>query len=221
MTHPIPHSTLGTSSMHRALRRLGRFPQAADGAAAVEFAIILPVMALLYLGTTEVTTLLMMDRKVTIATHMMSDIMGRSSKLDPQTLEQVVAVGNTILAPFDASDLTVTITSVVVREVGGNGKGPKAKPDVEARVCWSRKSKGRGKALGHGRAENELISTLPAGFDVPGMSFTLTEVENLYKPMVGDAITGEIRLTEIMAQPARGDDQVEYDGKKCPTGKNS
>ena len=50
--------------LHWVLRAVARLTLAEKGAAAVEFALILPVMLVVYLGTLEASTLITMDRKV-------------------------------------------------------------------------------------------------------------------------------------------------------------
>jgi len=55
-------------------RRLAR---ARDGIAAVEFALVFPVMALLFMGSFEVTSMLMADLKLTTAADTAADLVGQ------------------------------------------------------------------------------------------------------------------------------------------------
>ncbi|HEV2557941.1 MAG TPA: TadE/TadG family type IV pilus assembly protein [Microvirga sp.] len=203
----------------RLQRELVRFRDAVEAVAAIEFALILPVMITMYFGMTELTVALMQDRKVNIAANTVADMMGKVSQLSPDELEQIMRVAETIMAPFDASGLKVTVSSVVVRARGGSGNGNGQANGqgggAEARVCWSRKVEGRGRGLALGRAEDDVVTQIPPGFDVPGASFTLTEVESRHKPMVGYALTGEFTLSEVKPWPNRSEDDVEYNGKRC------
>ena len=61
----------------RMLHRLHGFPLATAGVAAVEFALILPVMLMLYLGMAEVTQGVNINRKLTVLSRTVADITSR------------------------------------------------------------------------------------------------------------------------------------------------
>ncbi|MBI4046560.1 MAG: pilus assembly protein, partial [Devosia nanyangense] len=60
--------------MMRALRRMiARLARSGDGAAAVEFALILPILLLLYIGSIEASQLIITDRRVTTVAGTLGD----------------------------------------------------------------------------------------------------------------------------------------------------
>lgn len=189
---------------------LARFRAADSGVAAVEFALVLPIMIAMYFGMTEISVAIMEKRKNLNAARIIADLTGRATKLTTQELKQIMSAANTIMAPHDISKLKVTVSSYVVRQIG-QGNGAK----IEAKVCWSKRWDG--KSINSGRSKDELASPIPPGFETPGSSFVASEIENTYVPIFGEKITGPIKFQDREYWPVRTVDQIEFDGMKCPT----
>lgn len=188
-------------------RRGGRFVGASEGLAAVEFALVLPVMVLLYFGMVEISVALMADRKVVSVTRTVADLTGSAKELTTAQLDGIFGAGKAILSPYDASRLKITVSSIVVKTAGSS---------VEATVCWSRTWNGSAQTAG--RAPGAVIAPVPAGFATAKTSFILAEVEDEYVPMLGTAIfeNGTVKLGETTAWPVRNAEQVKFDGTQCP-----
>lgn len=183
----------------RILAHLARFRIARAGVAAVEFALILPFMVLIYLGMVEVTFGVNVDRKVTILSRTIGDLTGRVQNVNDADLETIFGASLSVIAPFDSDGVRMRLSSVNIRDNNG---------EPEARVCWS---DGRNMSA---RAPNEVIP-VPDGFNTPGTSFILAEVEKLYTPMFGHALTGSINLTERTPWPVRNVSEVARSGVSC------
>lgn len=183
----------------RPLARLRRFPMAQGGVAAVEFAMVLPVMLLMYLGMTEITVAVNTDRKLTILSRTLADLTGRVSNVTDTDVNTIFGAALAVMAPFKSEDVKMRISSVVIRDNNGS---------PEARICWS---EGRNMSR---RAANEIVA-VPEGFDAPGTTFILAEVEKVYKPMLGHAITGDINLVESTPWPVRNVAEVTRMGTSC------
>lgn len=111
----------------RLKRRLGRFGRAEGGAAAVEFAMVLPIMLLLYIGSIEVTLLISMDRKLQSVTGALGDLVARSdTTILVSTLEDYFTAASGIMTPHASATLQQTVTQVAVADNGS------------ATVVWSR-----------------------------------------------------------------------------------
>jgi hypothetical protein len=182
------------------LRRLRGFPLATAGVAAVEFALILPVMLMLYLGMAEVTQGVNINRKLTILSRTVADITSRASDgIDNVAMNDIFAAALAVMAPYDASQVSIRLTSVVVRDVDGDAVGE---------VCWS---------------DGHLINARPIGANVPlppgfngvGSSFILAEVARPYTPTIGHAISGTINLSETTPWPVRNVVEVPRNGVTC------
>jgi len=109
------------------LSRLRRFGRGGEAVAAVEFALLLPVMLALYVGSVEVSTLITADRRVTTIANTMSDLVARrNSTISTADLDEYFAAAEAIIAPYSAATLTQVVTCVRVRA------------DGSTEVVWSR-----------------------------------------------------------------------------------
>lgn len=103
------------------------FMRSTSAAAAVEFAMILPVALLLYVGAAEVTDGVMASRRVTLVTKTLSDLVSTQgtttqttstptpgNALSATTLSTLLTSASTLLAPYPTSPLTMTISAIDV-----------------------------------------------------------------------------------------------------------
>lgn len=188
---------------HPALRRLlSRFRRAERGVAAIEFALILPTMLLLYIGMTQVTFALNVDRKVTVLSRTVADLVGRAASLSTSEMEDVVDAALTVLAPFDAANVEIVLSSAMVLE---NAAG-----ELQAQVCWSYAN-----AHGTVRSAGQTVS-VPPGYDTAGTSFILAEVSKPFRPVITiESIFTTITLSDVSAWPVRNATQVVYNNQRC------
>lgn len=183
--------------------RLRAFRRDVSAVAALEFAIILPVMLLLYMGMTQVTIALNIDRKVTLLSRTVADLVGREGTLTTAQMNDIIAAAANVLAPYDATGLRIVLSSVVVRAGSGGGAS-------SGTVCWSFSS-----PAGAARATNQAVA-IPAGFDTPGSSFVLAEVSLPYDPIFRlDALFTTITLSDDTAWPVRNTAEVTFNGTAC------
>ena len=97
------------------LQRIGRFRRAQGGVAAVEFALILPIMLLVYIGAVEASALISMDRRVQSVTGTLGDLVARSSKtISGGTLRDYFRAASGVMTPYPADDLQQIVTQVRV-----------------------------------------------------------------------------------------------------------
>lgn len=103
-----------------------RFRFAEEGAAAVEFALILPVMLLMYFGSAEAASLLTVDRKVQSVAGAVGDLVARSKgSLDEVEITDYFRAATNIMSPYGTTRLIQTVTAVEVSDEG------------ETSVLWS------------------------------------------------------------------------------------
>ena len=104
-----------------------RFREETRGIAAVEFALILPLMLLLYIGSLEGGELISADRKVSTVAGTIGDLVARAdpasstNNLTLSKLDDYFAAADLIMSPFDDSKLTQRVTCVQV-DAGGKTK---------------------------------------------------------------------------------------------------
>ena len=90
------------------LRRLGRDEQ---GVAAVEFALILPVLILLYFGTIETASLFTADRRVANVAGTIGDLVSRAKKtLTEDEINDYFQAASAIMQPLPTGPLRQTVS---------------------------------------------------------------------------------------------------------------
>jgi hypothetical protein len=111
---------------------LKSYLNAQSGVAAIEFAFILPVMMILYLGMMDLTTLVVNNRKVTTVASAVADLISQNrTKVLKAQVDDYMLVANLIVNPMPADGVTVKVYGY--RNSGGvptkiwetsNGSGP-------------------------------------------------------------------------------------------------
>lgn len=96
------------------------------GIAAVEFALVVPVIVILFLGSIDAVFALTAKRKVSLATHSMADIAARETALDSTDRQALSELGKVIMTPNDVSLANIILTGALV-DAGG----------LTATVDWS------------------------------------------------------------------------------------
>lgn len=100
----------------RAIRFARRWLRDTAGVAAIEFGLLVPVLLVMLLGTIEVSRGISMDRRFSLATSMVGDLVAREKSLAPSptaALFGIMKSANTILAPYDSTSFKVKILSVM------------------------------------------------------------------------------------------------------------
>lgn len=99
------------------------------GVAAMEFALIAPILVVLLLGSVDAVFALTAKRKVALATQSVADLAARESDVDRSDLDAIAQLGRLILTPFDVSQSRISVAGI---RVDGTGR--------TATVEWSRAS---------------------------------------------------------------------------------
>lgn len=94
------------------LRRAGSFWRDRRGVAATEFALIAPVLILMYLGMAELTQMMMAQRRLSNIASATGDLVAQSAQSGPAKITDTFKIGEIIMSPFPVSDLRMCIASV-------------------------------------------------------------------------------------------------------------
>jgi Flp pilus assembly protein TadG len=90
-----------------------------DGVAAVEFALLLPVMLLVYVGAMEASALIAMDRRVQSVTGALGDLVAQSNAvLREEDLQDYFLAASGIMTPYPSGGLQQVVTLVSVDDDG-------------------------------------------------------------------------------------------------------
>ena len=88
------------------------------GVAAVEFALILPFLLILFLGVAETTNALNHDRKVSQIASTVADLVAQAETINAAEAQDIMVAADEIMAPYSSSALQVIIASVSFDEDG-------------------------------------------------------------------------------------------------------
>src|SRR4051812_1505566 len=102
------------------------------GVAAVEFAVIVPLMLTLFFGMVEFSNGVAADRKISLVARTLSDLTSQSISVSDLDLTNFTTAGKAILTPYSPTPLVATITELYVDPT-----------TLVARVQWSKGSSPR------------------------------------------------------------------------------
>jgi len=158
------------------------------GVAAVEFALLLPVMLTMYLGSVEVSQGLSADRKVVLLARTLGDLTTQKSAVSTSTMDTVSAAGSVVLSPLKVNVALMRVTSVAI-------SAPSSGVVNDATVCWTYVKGTWPTAFAVG--DKLDVTTVPTTLrsDI-GSSVVLAEVQYPYKPVIGYVVTGQLQLKE-------------------------
>ncbi|MEO0672539.1 MAG: TadE/TadG family type IV pilus assembly protein, partial [Pseudomonadota bacterium] len=152
-------------------RPLAKLRRDDKGVAAVEFAIIVPLMVTFFIGTIELSQAITVDRRVTKIASATADLIARTKQTTRCEVEGILDIAEEILNPYDASPLRVSIGNVV----------SSATPPIQTTVSWAYQHNGgaNGSALATGNTY-----PLPPGVVEAGDSVLVAEVQYNYTPLI-------------------------------------
>lgn len=111
---------------------LKRFASEMSGVSAVEFALILPLMLIIYAGCGELTMALVIDRKVSRAASTISDLVAQQSSVSATLMTNIFDATTAILEPYDSSIAKVVVAVVDITSSGQKVSWSKARNDTAA-----------------------------------------------------------------------------------------
>jgi Flp pilus assembly protein TadG len=135
------------------------------GIAATEFAVIVPIMLVMFFGTVELATGVAVDRKVALVARTLSDLTSRSLSVGDADMTNFFAASGAIMTPYASAPTRSTISELYVDPT-----------THQARVQWSKGSVPR--AVGS-------TVTIPVALAVDGSYLIFGEVSYLYVPTIG------------------------------------
>lgn len=105
--------------LHMILSHIKRLREDVQAVAAVEFALILPLLIGLYLGTIEVSMLYSADHKVATVARTMADLVSRQKdEIKGSTLTNYFAAAESIMQPFTTTGLVQIVSLLEIDSEG-------------------------------------------------------------------------------------------------------
>jgi Flp pilus assembly protein TadG len=135
-----------------------------SGVAAVEFAMIIPVMAALFVGTYEFSAGVAVDRKVTLMARTLSDLTSQNTSVTDTQITNFFNASKAIMTPYPSTPVEGTITELYINP-----------STLRARVQWSKGA--------HAHSPGDIID-IPDALKISGTYLILSEVKYKYVPSV-------------------------------------
>ena len=165
--------------MNRALAFLRRFRPAASGVAAVEFALIVTMLLVGYLGGFAVAQATSTYRKLADTTVELANLTSQFTSMQATDAQGVMAAAAQIMAPFPTGALSEVLT-LVATDANSN-----------ATVTWSQAYPTASNALTKGASV-----TLPANLAQPSTTYIMVQTSYSYTPIAGTAFVPTIPMTD-------------------------
>jgi Flp pilus assembly protein TadG len=135
-----------------------------SGLAAVEFAMIIPIMAVLLVGTNEFAAGVAIDRKVTIMARTLSDLTSQNTSVTDTQLTNFFAASTAIMTPYASAPVQGTISELYINP-----------STLKARVQWSKGVEAR--------SPGDVVE-IPDALKIAGTYLIYSEVKYKYVPSV-------------------------------------
>jgi len=172
---------------------LRRFCRAEAGVSAVEFALLLPLMLMLYAGCVEVTGALTVDRKVSRAASTIADLVSQETSISSAQMSNIFDATSAILEPYGSSSAKLLLVVVNVNSA------------TSQTVAWSANRNDTAYGVG---AANPI--TVPSTIAVVGTQMVIGRVQYSYTSpfsAVMESVTGHASYAlshEFMLRPRQG-----------------
>lgn len=148
-------STSGT--FRRLVSRPAQVARDARGTALIEFALVLPILLVLFLGGWQLSDASACKRRVGIVNRAVADMVSRSQTISNAEIQTVLSASTQIMAPYTPGRAMVRVTAITVN----SSRSPI--------VVWSRARNGTK------RADGTVVTTMPTGLRLPGVSYVMSE----------------------------------------------
>jgi Flp pilus assembly protein TadG len=162
-----------------------------SGLAATEFALIVPVMLVMFFGTVEFSSGVAVDRKVTLVARTLSDLTSQAGPpVDDNYLQNVFTASIAIVQPYSATPTKAQLSEIYIDS------------NKIATIKWTKAA-----TIGNGAATATLanstrsagdVVTVPPDLLVKQTYLIFSEVSYLYTPTVGYVMgKSGVTLTDV------------------------
>jgi Flp pilus assembly protein TadG len=168
-----------------------RFAASTRGVAAIEFAMVLPVLAVIFLSTFDGGRGLAAYMKVRAATYGLAAITNQYATIQSTDMTAILGATSVVMAPYNSATPAVTVSQIKI-----NGSGV-------AKIEWSATQGGTARTV------NSTV-TVPTSLDVNNSYLIFAEVSYTYTPLFGFFGSGGITLSDNLYATPRSVSCVVY-----------
>ncbi|ARO28224.1 Flp pilus assembly TadG-like protein [Rhizobium sp. NXC14] len=148
----------------RLVQQARRLARERNGAGAIEFAILFPVLIMLYIGAFEITIGLSVSKRATRAAGAIADLVTQQQSVTKSALAQMPSVATGMFVPYNTTSLTLKITGISIDA------------SANAKVLWSWAQDGTTPY-----AKNVTVSDVPADMKTANSFLVRTELSIPYR----------------------------------------
>ena len=159
------------AQLKTSVAKIAEFASDRRAVAALEFALIAPLLLSMYFVTMEVAQGIEANKKVGRVGSMVADLVTQQQETSPGELNAILAIGKATLQPYNRSEPIITITAIEITD--------EVTPKVK--VVWSRKLENG--LFGDGPAK-ESITTVPPALEIKGSFLIRVESTLEYEPVI-------------------------------------
>jgi Flp pilus assembly protein TadG len=153
------------------------FVRDSRGVAGLEFALIAPILILLWLGSIEVTGGIDVNKNLGRATSMVADLVTQQQSITQAQIAGIMDIGRATLLPYQRDTPQITITAINVSSAGA------------ATVAWSRR---RVNGTDTTPFQPGTAVALDANLIIPGTSVIRVQMNIAYVPLIAWTIEGQV-----------------------------
>ena len=182
--------------------------------AATEFAVIVPIMLVMFFGTVEFSSAVAVDRKVTLVARTLADLTSQAlNSVTDNYLQNVFTASIAITTPYSATPTKAQISEIYVDS------------SRVAKIQWSKAA-----TIGTAATQATLatsthnagdIVTIPPALQVPQTYLIFSEVSYLYTPTVGYVMgKSGVTMSDVAYTRPRQNTCITYNNvpaSTCPT----
>jgi Flp pilus assembly protein TadG len=172
-------------------RAFSKFSADRCGVAAIEFAILLPLMLALYLGCVEITNGVAIQRKVTLTARAVADVASQFTTIASSDMTNILNAAPDIIVPYQSSPLTA-----VVSELSINAQG-------QAAVVWSSSYNGTARTVGS-------TVSIPTNLAIANTYLILGEAQYAYAPGFAHSVVGNMTLSDAIYMRPRQSTSITF-----------
>jgi Flp pilus assembly protein TadG len=156
---------------------LSEFVADSRALAATEFAVIVPLMLVMFFGTVEFSSAVAIDRKVTLMARTLSDLTSQSTSVGDTDMTNFFAASTGVMTPYPTTPVSATISELYVDP-----------STLQAHVQWSKGSVPR---------TDKSLVTIPSTLAIGGTYLIFSEVSYTYTPTIGYVLKNAITLSDV------------------------
>jgi Flp pilus assembly protein TadG len=149
------------------------------GVGAVEFALIAPLMMIMYFLTVEATQGIEVNKKVGRIASMVADLITQQDTVTAAQLDAIMEIGESTLQPYNRSDPIIVATAIEITPA----------PNSQVNVLWSRTRTGT--ACKKFKDDDTKAIVVPPLLNIPGTFLIRVESKLCYTPIIAWAADQE------------------------------